>query len=196
MPSLYCIDSLQNEQFCLPHLHILHSSPLRRARVNERGTWVSWWLFSQGCVSSETHWGARPLMEGRPTWLSSVRLVANYVVYARQHIIIIRVLSEVLVILSQVGYYCTRLTLTMLLAPGVFNKIRYVGGVRRSPTQALTRVTCDQQSHTQVLTWVHDLWSIRWKVGWRRQLSSDSPTTATGMFNNVINLNFLIKFKN
>ena len=30
------IDSLQNEQFCLPHLHILHSSPLRRARVNER----------------------------------------------------------------------------------------------------------------------------------------------------------------
>ena len=30
-------DSLQNEQFILPHLHILHSSPLRRARVPELG---------------------------------------------------------------------------------------------------------------------------------------------------------------
>ena len=28
----------------------------------------------------------------------------------------------------------------------------YVGGVRRSPTQVLTRVTCDQRSPTQVLT--------------------------------------------
>ena len=27
-----------------------------------------------------------------------------------------------------------------------------VGGVRRSPTQVLTRVTCDQRSPTQVLT--------------------------------------------
>ena len=27
-----------------------------------------------------------------------------------------------------------------------------VGGVRRSPTQVLTRVTCDQRSLTQVLT--------------------------------------------
>ena len=28
----------------------------------------------------------------------------------------------------------------------------YVGGVRRSPTQVLTRVTCDQRPPTQVLT--------------------------------------------
>ena len=27
-----------------------------------------------------------------------------------------------------------------------------IGGVRRSPTQVLTRVTCDQRSPTQVLT--------------------------------------------
>ena len=45
--------------------------------------------------------------------------------------------------------------------------IPFVGGVRRSSTQVLTRVTCDQCR------------PLCWKVGWCHQLSSDRLATTT-----------------
>ena len=57
------IDSLQNEQFFLPHLHILHSSPLRRSEWDSLGVLMA---VLQGSRMSSVAYalqeiGARPL---------------------------------------------------------------------------------------------------------------------------------------
>ena len=59
-------DSLHNEQFCLHHLHILHSSPLRRARVKKKSLGVLMAVIPGSRLSSVAYAlreiGARPLM--------------------------------------------------------------------------------------------------------------------------------------
>ena len=59
-------DSLHNEQFCLPHLNILHSSPLRRARVKKKSLGVLMAVLPGSRLSSVASAlrdiGARPLM--------------------------------------------------------------------------------------------------------------------------------------
>ena len=74
------IDPLQNEQFGLPHLHILHSSPLKRARAKKKSLGVLMAVLPGSRLSSVAYVlreiGARPLM-GRTVRTSDLRVLGE-----------------------------------------------------------------------------------------------------------------------